>query len=68
MAKHAVRVAVRNVVKVVAVQPRPVARRSTDRVVEPAEMPGRAELLSGVSWDDSRRVWLVHPAAMPVRT
>jgi len=67
MAKHAVRVAVRNVVRVVAVPPRPVASRSVGRVAEPAEVPGRPELLCGVSWDDSRKVWLVRPACVPVR-
>jgi hypothetical protein len=67
MAKHAVRVAVRNVVKVVAVPPRPVASQPAGRVAEPAEGPCRPELLCGVSWDDSRRVWLVRPASAPVR-
>lgn len=67
MAKHAVRVAVRNVVKVVAVPPRPAAPRPVGRVAEPAEASGRPELLCGVSWDDSRRVWLVRPTSLPVR-
>ncbi len=61
MAKHAVRVAVRNVVKVVTVP----ARASSVRPSAPLGMvpaaAGRPELLAGVSWDDGRKVWLVHP-------
>lgn len=60
MAKNAVRVAVRNVVKVVAVAPRPARPH---REAEATAKPGRVELLSGVSWDGGRQVWLVHPAA-----
>jgi hypothetical protein len=67
MAKHAVRVAVRNVVKVVAVPPRPLVSRKAGQAGEPAEVPGRPELLCGVSWDDSRRVWLVRPASTVIR-
>ena len=62
MAKHAVRVAVRNTVKVVAVS-RPSAKvlQATGRPVAVAQGHGRPELLSGVAWDDSRKVWLVSP-------
>ncbi|MDG5495333.1 hypothetical protein [Niveispirillum sp. BGYR6] len=60
MAKHAVRVAVRNVVKVVTVAPRAASRSANPPGVTPSAA-GRPELLAGVSWDDSRKVWLVHP-------
>ncbi|MQP66759.1 hypothetical protein GE253_15595 [Niveispirillum sp. SYP-B3756] len=61
MAKHAVRVAVRNVVKVVAVAPRAVSARPANLPGMAPSATGRPELLAGVSWDDSRKVWLVHP-------
>lgn len=71
MAKHAVRVAVRNVVRVVKAPPALAATaRATDRQAPRSGRPACAsqpELLSGVSWDDGRKVWLVHPAPTPVR-
>ncbi|MFV3127448.1 hypothetical protein [Niveispirillum sp. KHB5.9] len=71
MAKNAVRVAVRNVVRVVKAPPALAAKaRMADRQVRQPDRPACAnapELLSGVSWDEGRKVWLVHPAALPVR-
>lgn len=61
MAKHAVRVAVRNVVKVVTVAPRAASARPANLSGAAPSAAGRPELLAGVSWDDSRKVWLVHP-------
>jgi len=70
MAKHAVRVAVRNVVRVVTAPPALVAAKArvTDRKVrQPAASLQTPELLSGVSWDEGRKVWLVHPLSLPAR-
>lgn len=70
MAKHAVRVAVRNVVRVVKAPPALVAAkaRAVDRQVrQPAASLHTPELLSGVSWDEGRKVWLVHPLSLPAR-
>lgn len=66
MAKNAVRVAVRNVVRVVKVPPALAAQaRAADRQARPnarPALPTAPELLSGVSWDEGHRVWLVHPS------
>ncbi|MBP7335535.1 hypothetical protein [Niveispirillum sp.] len=71
MAKNAVRVAVRNVVRVVKAPPALAAReRMTDRQSRHPDRPAgptAPELLSGVSWDDGRKVWLVHPTPLPAR-
>lgn len=67
MSKHAVKVAVRNVVRVVSVPPQALnGRGDARRPSSPAASP-QSQLLSGVSWDDGRRVWLVHPAPLPAR-
>ncbi len=71
MAKHAVRVAVRNVVRVVKAPPALVAKGAVDgrhphQTGRPAGVP-TSELLSGVSWDEGRKVWLVHPSSFPAR-
>lgn len=70
MTKHAVRVAVRNVVRVVTAPPALVAakaRLAGRQVRQPAASLNTPELLSGVSWDDGRKVWLVHPESLPAR-
>ncbi|OYQ35252.1 hypothetical protein CHU95_08480 [Niveispirillum lacus] len=70
MAKHAVRVAVRNVVRVIAAPQALVAAKArvADRQARPpAGNVNTPELLSGVSWDEGRKVWLVHPLSLPVR-
>lgn len=69
MAKHAVRVAVRNTVKVVAVSRAPSkAPQASGNPAVAVQGPGRGrpELLSGVAWDDGRKVWLINP--VPVVT
>lgn len=71
MAKAAVRVAVRNVVRVVKAPPAlAAAARSAERHSRGPHGPAginTPELLSGVSWDEGHKVWLVHPASVPVR-
>lgn len=71
MAKNAIRVAVRNVVRVVKAPPALAAKgaMADRRSRHPDRQAGIAtpELLSGVSWDDGRKVWLVHPASLPTR-
>lgn len=68
MSKHAVRVAVRNVVRVVTVPPQSVkGRTGSGGPPSRLESGPQSQLLSGVSWDDGRRVWLVHPAPVPAR-
>lgn len=79
MAKNAVRVAVRNVVRVVKAPPGLAAKaapalaakaRMADRQVRLPDRPASLhapELLSGVSWDEGRKVWLVHPVPAPGR-
>lgn len=63
MAKHAVKVAVRNVVRVVTVPPQLAKGSEQGRRKEARVSTGRQpELLAGVSWDEGRRVWLVQPA------
>lgn len=67
MAKHAVRVAVRNTVKVVAVsRPPSKAHQAPGNPAVAVQGQGRPELLSGVAWDDGRKVWLINP--VPVVT
>lgn len=71
MAKNAVRVAVRNVVRVVKAPPALAVKRAMDdRHSRHPDRPASImtpELLSGVSWDDGRKVWLVHPVSLPAR-
>lgn len=71
MAKNAVRVAVRNVVRVAKAPPALVAKGTMmdrrSRQPDRASGNNTPELLSGVSWDDGRKVWLVHPVPLPAR-
>lgn len=62
MAKRAIKVAVRNVVKVTTVHPSGTASRKSSVPAPAGPLGGQSEMLVGVAWDGGRQVWLVRPA------